>query len=217
SSSSSSSSSAVKEDTRGTSRAQGNLLVRKYVSWLAMDQETDILRCELCDTSDRNDGGARWNLKELAVPVLEASLSQHAKTVGHVWALSQKEGALRKCKEKDEPSCPIKYDIQNSDFFQFKQFFGRGRPTEIPAEFFEINTAFYSHSSHAKSTTGQLPMLPSSAPRWPDVFRSTTGEAHKDRKDVGVNKLIKKHDKSTHVCKSCKNSVTNQNKYCNYW
>ncbi|KAF4703305.1 hypothetical protein FOZ62_026216, partial [Perkinsus olseni] len=103
-------------------------------------------RCELCDTSDRNDGGARWNLKELAVPVLEASLSQHAKTVGHVWALSQKEGALRKCKEKDEPSCPIKYDIQNSDFFQFKQFLGRGRPTEIPAEFFEINTAFYSYA-----------------------------------------------------------------------
>ncbi|EER02689.1 conserved hypothetical protein [Perkinsus marinus ATCC 50983] len=50
----------------------------------------------------------------------------------------------------------------------------------------------------------------------PDVYRSTTGEQHKDRKDVGVNKLIKKQDKSTHVCKSCKNSVMNQNKYCNY-
>ncbi|KAF4654212.1 hypothetical protein FOZ61_008404 [Perkinsus olseni] len=73
------------------SRSQLRKASRKYVSWLAMDQETDLL-------------------------------------------------------EEDEPSSPNKYDIQNSEFFQFKQFLGRCRPTEIPAEFFEINTAFYSYA-----------------------------------------------------------------------
>ncbi|KAF4687302.1 hypothetical protein FOZ60_004127 [Perkinsus olseni] len=206
SSSSSSSSSAVKEDTRGTSRAQGNLLVRKYVSWLAMDQETDILRCELCDTVDRNDAGARWNLKDLAVPVLEASLSQHAKTVGHVWALSQKEGRRMSL---PAPSTTIFRTLTSSSSSSSSAEVVRRRSlqsssrltlpsTHTPAGYANpqrlrpYQTLFsrqdvhqpwrrYSHPHTpqrrpvrpSQSTTGQLPMLPSSAP--PRQLRATTG------------------------------------------